>query len=127
MQGVPKAELHLHIEGTLEPELMFALAKKHGVDPGFPTIEAAKKARDFGDLQEFLDMYYAGCNVLRTREDFREMATAYFERAKADNVKYCEVFFDPQTHTERGIPFETGVSPRSMRRLVNWSSLFLTL
>lgn len=103
--GLPKAELHLHIEGSLEPELMFELAQRNGVAIPFDSVEAVRAAYDFSNLQDFLDIYYAGAEVLRTEEDFHDLALAYFRRAAADNVRHAEIFFDPQTHTDRGIPF----------------------
>ena len=103
--GLPKAELHMHIEGSLEPELMFALAKRNGVSIPFASVEAVRAAYSFSNLQDFLDIYYQGADVLRTEEDFRDLALAYFARAAADNVRHAEIFFDPQTHTARGIPF----------------------
>ena len=105
--GLPKAELHMHIEGSLEPELMFALAKRNGVDIPFDSVEAVRAAYEFSNLQDFLDIYYRGADVLRTEEDFSDLATAYFDRAAADNVVHAEIFFDPQTHTDRGISFDT--------------------
>lgn len=105
--GLPKAELHLHIEGSLEPELMFALAKRNKVAIPFASVEEVRAAYSFSRLQDFLDIYYAGANVLRTEEDFRDLAAAYFDRAAADGVVHAEIFFDPQTHTDRGIPFDT--------------------
>ncbi|MFN3536097.1 MAG: adenosine deaminase [Brevundimonas sp.] len=104
--GLPKAELHLHIEGSLEPEQMFAFARRNRVDLPFASVEEIKAAYDFSNLQDFLDIYYAGADVLRTEDDFREMALAYFRRAAADSVRHAEIFFDPQTHTDRGIPFQ---------------------
>ena len=103
--GLPKAELHLHIEGSLEPELMFELAQRNGVAIPFDSVEAVRAAYDFSNLQDFLDIYYAGANVLLTRRDFEDLAFAYFQRAAADNVRHAEIFFDPQTHTDRGVPF----------------------
>ncbi len=105
IDGLPKAELHLHIEGSLEPELMFALAQRNGVQIPFDSVEAVRAAYDFSNLQDFLDIYYAGANVLLTRQDFEDLAFAYFQRAAADNVRHAEIFFDPQTHTDRGVPF----------------------
>ena len=102
----PKAELHVHIEGTLEPELIFALAQRNGVQLPYADIEALRKAYAFTNLQSFLDLYYAGCDVLRTEQDFFDLAWSYFERAAADHVVRTEPFFDPQTHTARGIGFE---------------------
>src|SRR6185369_5492316 len=104
--GLPKAELHMHIEGSLEPELMFALAKRNGVEIPFDSVEAVRAAYSFSNLQDFLDIYYQGADVLRTEQDFCDLATAYFERAAADNVVHAEIFFDPQTHTARGIGFD---------------------
>ena len=102
----PKAELHVHIEGTLEPELIFALAQRNGVTLPYADIDALRAAYAFTDLQSFLDLYYAGCDVLRTEQDFFDLAWAYFQRAAADNVVHVEPFFDPQTHTARGIGFD---------------------
>jgi adenosine deaminase len=105
--GLPKAELHLHIEGSLEPELMFALAKRNGVAIPYASVEDVRAAYAFGNLQDFLDIYYAGADVLRTSQDFHDLAAAYFDRAAADGVVHAELMFDPQTHTDRGIPFAT--------------------
>jgi adenosine deaminase len=107
LQAMPKAELHIHIEGSLEPELIFALAKRNGVSLPYPSVDALRAAYAFTDLQSFLDIYYAGASVLLKEEDFFDMAMAYFHRAKADNVVHAELFFDPQTHTDRGVPFAT--------------------
>jgi len=104
---LPKVELHLHIEGTLEPEMMMAKAARHGLTPTYPTVEALRAAYEFADLQSFLDIYYAGCDVLRDEEDFYDLALAYFERAHADRVVHAEIFFDPQTHTARGLTMGT--------------------
>jgi adenosine deaminase len=103
--GLPKAELHLHIEGTLEPELMFALAQRNGVALRFASVEDVRAAYAFGNLQDFLDIYYAGAAVLLTAADFHDLASAYFDRAAADGVVHAEIMFDPQTHTARGVPF----------------------
>ncbi len=103
--GLPKAELHLHIEGSLEPEQMFALARRNRIAIPFASVEELRAAYSFSRLQDFLDIYYQGADVLRTEEDFRDLALAYFDRAAADNVRHAEIFFDPQTHTDRGIPF----------------------
>ncbi|MBA3896111.1 MAG: adenosine deaminase [Sphingomonadaceae bacterium] len=103
--ALPKAELHLHIEGSLEPELMFALAERNRITIPFGSVEQVRAAYEFSNLQDFLDIYYRGADVLRTEEDFRDLALAYFDRAAADNVRHAEIFFDPQTHTDRGIPF----------------------
>lgn len=107
IRALPKAELHLHIEGTLEPELAFELAKKHGVAPKYPSVAALRAAYDFTDLQSFLDLYYAGADVLRDADDFHALTRAYLRRAHADGVVHAEIFFDPQTHTARGITLET--------------------
>jgi adenosine deaminase len=107
IRKLPKAELHLHIEGTLEPELTFELARKHGVALKYPDVEALRAAYDFTDLQSFLDLYYAGADVLRDEEDFHALTMAYLRRAHADGVVHTEIFFDPQTHTARGIAFAT--------------------
>ena len=104
LRAMPKAELHLHIEGSLEPELIFRLARRNGVALPYPSEEALRAAYAFTDLQSFLDLYYAGASVLLHEQDFFDMAWAYFERAAADNVVHAEVFFDPQTHTARGVP-----------------------
>ncbi|WP_034298057.1 adenosine deaminase [Herbaspirillum sp. RV1423] len=103
VEALPKTELHLHIEGTLEPELLFALAQRNKIALPYASVEALRAAYAFTDLQSFLDLYYAGANVLRTEQDFHDMTAAYIERARADNVRHAEIFFDPQTHTERGI------------------------
>ncbi|HYM51179.1 MAG TPA: adenosine deaminase [Candidatus Limnocylindrales bacterium] len=106
---IPKAELHLHIEGTLEPALMLELGRRNGVALPYPSVEAARDAYSFRDLQSFLDIYYAGCSVLRTEDDFFELAQAYLQRAAAQGVRHVEIFFDAQTHTARGIPIESVV------------------
>jgi adenosine deaminase len=106
IRRLPKVELHLHIEGTLEPEMMFSLAAKHGIPLPYGSVDAVRAAYQFSDLQSFLDLYYAGCNVLRDRRDFYALAMAYFARAHADNVVHAELFFDPQSHTARGVPME---------------------
>lgn len=103
----PKAELHLHIEGSLEPELAFELARRNGIALPYASVEALRAAYDFSDLQSFLDLYYACADVLRTEADFRDLMLAYLRRAREDNVIHAEIFFDPQTHTARGIAFET--------------------
>jgi adenosine deaminase len=106
LTALPKAELHLHIEGSLEPEMMFALAARNRVAIPFASVDAVRAAYSFTDLQSFLDIYYAGAEVLRTEEDFHDLALAYFDRAAADGVVHAEIFFDPQTHTHRGIAFD---------------------
>lgn len=106
---LPKAELHLHIEGSLEPELMFELAQRNGVAIPFASVEEVRKAYDFSNLQDFLDIYYQGMGVLQTEQDFFDLTMAYLERAKADSVRHVEIFFDPQGHTERGIAFGTAI------------------
>jgi len=107
VRALPKAELHLHIEGSLEPEMMFGLARRNGVALPYASVEAVRAAYDFSDLQSFLDIYYAGAAVLIREADFFDLAMAYFHRAAADGVVHAELFFDPQTHTARGIPFGT--------------------
>lgn len=103
VQAMPKAELHLHIEGSLEPELIFALARRNGVALPYPDVEALRAAYAFTDLQSFLDIYYAGASVLLKAQDFEDMAWAYLQRAHADHIAHAEIFFDPQTHTARGV------------------------
>ena len=110
LRAMPKAELHVHIEGSLEPELIFALARRNGVALPYANVESLRAAYAFSDLQSFLDIYYAGASVLLKEPDFFDMAMAYFERAAADNVVHAELFFDPQTHTERGVSFETVIN-----------------
>jgi len=107
LREMPKAELHIHIEGSLEPELIFALAARNGVALPYASVEALRAAYAFTDLQSFLDIYYAGASVLLKEQDFFDMAMAYFERAAADHVVHAELFFDPQTHTDRGVPIKT--------------------
>ena len=106
LRAMPKAELHLHIEGSLEPELIFRLAKRNGVTLAYPSVEALRAAYAFTDLQSFLDIYYAGASVLLKEQDFFDLAWAYFERAAADHIVHAEIFFDPQTHTARGVAIE---------------------
>ena len=110
LRRMPKAELHIHIEGSLEPELIFALAQRNGVALNYPGVEALRAAYAFTDLQSFLDIYYAGASVLLKADDFHDMAWAYFQRAAADHVVHAELFFDPQTHTDRGVPFEAVIT-----------------
>jgi adenosine deaminase len=110
LQAMPKAELHIHIEGSLEPELIFELAQRNGVSLAYPTVEALRQAYAFTDLQSFLDIYYAGASVLLTEQDFYDMTAAYLKRAHADNVRHAEIFFDPQTHTARGVAIETVIN-----------------
>jgi len=105
VRGMPKAELHIHIEGSLEPELIFALAQRNKVSIPYASVDALRAAYAFTNLQSFLDIYYAGASVLLYEQDFFDMAWAYFLRAKADHVRHAELFFDPQTHTDRGVPF----------------------
>jgi len=114
LRAAPKAELHIHIEGSLEPELIFELARRNGIALPYADVRALRAAYAFKDLQSFLDVYYAGASVLITENDFDAMAWAYFERAAHDNVVHCEVFFDPQTHTARGI--DMGVVIRGLDR-----------
>jgi adenosine deaminase len=107
---LPKAELHLHIEGTAEPELVFAIAERNKLKPPFPSIEAARAAYHFTDLESFLNLYYRTLDVLRTEQDFADLADAYFRRARAQGVVHAEIFFDPQAHLRRGVVFETFLS-----------------
>lgn len=107
VRGLPKAELHLHIEGTLEPELMFSLAERNGVALPYANVDALRAAYDFTGLQSFLDLYYAGTRVLRTEDDFYDLTRAYLQRAHADGVVHAEIMFDPQAHTGRGIAIGT--------------------
>ncbi len=109
IHGIPKAELHIHIEGTLEPELMFELAAKNKIDLPYKSIADVRRAYDFTDLQSFLDIYYQGAQVLLTEDDFYRMTRAYLQKAFEQNVRHAEIFFDPQTHTARGVEFETVV------------------
>jgi adenosine deaminase len=110
IRGLPKAELHLHIEGTLEPELALRLAEKHGVKLPFATIEDAREAYEFADLQAFLDIYYAGAAVLRDAEDFYLLTRDYLRKAQAQGIVHVEIFFDPQTHTSRGVGIEVAIA-----------------
>jgi len=109
IRRLPKCELHIHIEGSLEPELMFALARRNGIKLPYASVEALHQAYRFRNLQDFLDLYYQGMSVLITEQDFYDLAWAYLERARADNVRHVEMFFDPQGHTSRGIAFATVV------------------
>ncbi len=110
IQRLPKCELHIHIEGSLEPELMFALANRNGVRLPYASVEALRQAYRFRNLQDFLDIYYQGMSVLIAEQDFYDLAFAYLQRARADNVRHVEMFFDPQGHTSRGIPFATVIN-----------------
>src|ERR1700685_1736851 len=107
IKRLPKCELHIHIEGSLEPELMFALASRNGVRLPYASVEALRRAYQFRNLQDFLDIYYQGMSVLITEQDFYDLAFAYLQRARADNVRHVEMFFDPQGHTARGVTFAT--------------------
>lgn len=109
LAGLPKAELHLHIEGSLEPAMMFDLAARNGVALPYKDVEDLTRAYDFSDLQDFLDLYYAGMSVLVTERDFHDLTYAYLEKAAADGVVHAEIFFDPQGHTDRGVAFETAL------------------
>ncbi len=106
LEGIPKCELHLHIEGSLEPDLMFEIADRNGIELPYANVEAVRKAYQFTNLQSFLDIYYAGANVLQDEQDFYDLTWEYLDRVYRQNVRHVEIFFDPQTHTERGIPFE---------------------
>jgi adenine deaminase len=107
IQEIPKTELHLHIEGTLEPELMFSLAQRNQIKLPFSSLKETKEAYNFSNLQSFLDVYYQGANVLINEEDFFDLTFAYLQKAASQNIVHTEIFFDPQTHTDRGIPFAT--------------------
>jgi adenosine deaminase len=123
LRTMPKAELHIHIEGSLEPEMIFALARRNGVELAYPSVEALRAAYAFSDLQSFLDIYYAGASVLLTEADFFDLGFAYLERAAAENVRCAEVFFDPQTHTARGVPIQhviLGLSHACRRAHAEW-------
>lgn len=109
IRGMPKAELHVHIEGTLEPDMMMALARRNSVTLPYQSVDEIRAAYQFGSLQDFLDLYYAGMSVLKTRRDFFDLAFAYLTRMHAENVRHVEIFFDPQGHTERGVSFDTVV------------------
>ncbi len=109
VKRLPKCELHIHIEGSLEPELMFALARRNGIKLPYESVEALRRAYQFTSLQDFLDIYYQGMSVLITEQDFYDLAWAYLQRARADNVRHVEMFFDPQGHTPRGVAFATVV------------------
>lgn len=110
IQNLPKAELHLHIEGTFEPELLFKIAQRNKIVIPFNTVEELREAYKFDCLQDFLDIYYQGANVLQTEQDFYDLTYAYFEKCAAQNVRHTEIMFDPQTHTERGVSFETVIT-----------------
>jgi adenosine deaminase len=110
IQGMPKAELHIHIEGSLEPEMMFELAQRNGVTLRYASAEEARRAYDFGDLQSFLDLYYEGMQVLLYEQDFYDLTWAYLRKVSEQTVRHVEIFFDPQAHTDRGVSFETVIS-----------------
>jgi adenosine deaminase len=118
IRGIPKAELHVHIEGTLEPEMLLELGERNGIDLHCASAEECRAAYHFRDLTHFLDLYYAGVEVLVGERDFYELTAAYLQRAHADGARHVEVFFDPQSHTSRGVPFATvveGISSASAR------------
>ncbi|MBV6273799.1 adenosine deaminase [Alcaligenaceae bacterium CGII-47] len=130
VQQLPKAELHVHIEGTLEPELMFELAQRNHITLPYPSVDTLREAYQFDSLQSFLDLYYAGAGVLLTEQDFYDMAMAYMHRAHADGVVHTEIMFDPQTHTTRGVAIETVLAGlaralREARKTLNISSYLL--
>ena len=108
--ALPKAELHLHIEGSFEPELMFNIAERNGITLPYDSVDALKKAYEFNNLQEFLDIYYQGMNVLQTEQDYYDLTMAYLQRVKTDNVRHVEIFWDPQGHLERNVPFSTQIN-----------------
>lgn len=110
IQGLPKAELHLHIEGSFEPELMFKIAQRNGIKIRFNSVEEVKAAYDFSNLQDFLDIYYEGMNVLTTEQDYYDLTWAYLEKVSSENVLHTEIMFDPQGHTDRGIAFDTVIN-----------------
>ena len=110
IQGMPKAELHIHIEGSLEPKMMFEIAERNGVALRYASAEEARRAYDFGDLQSFLDLYYEGMQVLLYEQDFYDLTWSYLQKVSEQNVRHTEIFFDPQAHTGRGVPFETVIS-----------------
>ena len=110
IESLPKAELHLHIEGTFEPELLFEIAKRNQITIPYASVESLKEAYEFDCLQDFLDIYYQGANVLITEQDFYDLTYAYFEKCKAQNIRHTEIMFDPQTHTKRGISFDTVIN-----------------
>jgi adenine deaminase len=123
LRAMPKAELHIHIEGSLEPEMIFALAQRNGVALAYPSVEALRAAYAFSDLQSFLDIYYAGASVLLKEPDFFDLAWAYLEKAHAENVRCAEIFFDPQTHTDRGVPIGAvieGLSRACLQAQAQW-------
>jgi adenine deaminase len=123
LRTMPKAELHIHIEGSLEPEMIFALAKRNRVTLATPSIEALRAAYAFSDLQSFLDIYYAGASVLLTKQDFFDLGFAYLQKAASENVRCAELFFDPQTHTARGVPMKhviLGLSHACHRAHAEW-------
>jgi adenosine deaminase len=109
LNALPKAELHLHLEGSLEPELLFRLAERNKIALPWDNVDALRSAYNFGNLQEFLDLYYAGADVLRTEQDFYDLTWAYLQKCEEQNVVHTEPFYDPQTHTDRGIPFEVAM------------------
>ncbi|MFC1785461.1 adenosine deaminase, partial [Candidatus Neomarinimicrobiota bacterium] len=110
IRGIPKAELHVHIEGTFEPELMFKIAQRNNINIKYKSVEALRQAYDFNNLQEFLDIYYCGASALVHEQDFYDMTWAYIEKLHSQNVIHAEIFFDPQTHTDRGIQFSTVIT-----------------
>lgn len=110
LNSLPKVELHMHLEGSLEPELMFALARRNNIELPFATVEQIHEAYEFGNLQDFLDIYYQGARVLQVEQDFYDLVWAYVKKCQQQNVVHVEPFFDPQTHTDRGIPFETVIN-----------------
>ena len=130
IRSTPKSELHIHVEGSLEPEMMFDLARRNGVSLPYRSVEEVRRAYSFNNLQEFLDLYYEGMDVLRTEEDFFALADAYLRRAAADNVVHVEMFFDPQAHTGRGVPLATlmaGLERAIVRSRERGVSVFLIL
>ncbi len=116
---IPKAELHIHIEGSFEPELMFEIAQRNGIEIKYKSVEKLRLAYNFNNLQEFLDIYYAGANVLIKEQDFYDLTWAYLLKASEQNIIHAEIFFDPQIHTDRGIDFDTVINGISFRKLMH--------
>ena len=115
IEALPKAELHLHIEGSFEPELMFRLAQRNNITLSYDSVESLKEAYQFNNLQEFLDLYYQGMNVLHKEQDFYDLTWAYLKKIHSQNVLHTEIFFDPQTHTARGLDHRTGTKTNGLR------------
>jgi len=126
IEGIPKAELHLHIEGTFEPELMFEIANRNNVSIPYQSVEELKNAYNFNNLQEFLNIYYAGASVLLKEQDFYDLTWAYLTKVHEQNLIHTEIFFDPQTHTDRGVSFDMviqGIHNALVNGQKNWESV----